>query len=167
MSALITLGTAGDDRPARGLGCWRAGAWPKENAGSTHGGGRAARAGGLKLPAGGGVISVLLMELALTIMVLVLTVVIVSGTERKNNTVHYLWEDYMTIQKIFSFLIFPGKNTDPIPEINGTEVLFQLENYINHLRIYITDQDECIPIRFIPTVEEIQKNDMRDLIILL
>src|SRR4051794_5972897 len=77
----------------------------------------------------------------------------------------------MTISRIFSSLVPPGKHGDPEnPEpVLGTEVALQGNLFKMHGEVYVKSELEChIPIRFLMAEDGAQHNDVRaELIALL
>ena len=72
----------------------------------------------------------------------------------------------MSIQKIFSFLVYPGKNIDPNPPVSGTEIGLNGRMYNLLKDVYDKSETECdIPVRFIPTTDVGQENEARRLIL--
>ena len=72
----------------------------------------------------------------------------------------------MNIIKISSFLVYPGKNLEHLPEVQGTLLPLQGSLYNMLEEIYIKSDKECnIPIRFLMADDGSQNNLARNLIV--
>lgn len=72
----------------------------------------------------------------------------------------------MTPQKLYSFLVPPGKNNPKPEEVRGTQIPLSGRLYEMLSEVFLKSEKECtIPIRFVVGSDGKQQNDVRDQIL--